>query len=67
MCEIVSLATQDWIDTHLKGPKSCTANCGCYYYCEPLAKHFRLEVTRWTLDRFELLVKFEQLSTSNIF
>lgn len=73
MCEINLLQSQDWIDKHPKKTVgTSTANCGMTYYCDSLDKHFRLEVTRWTPVRYELLVnhvilKAQPLEPSDIF
>lgn len=64
MEEIHLLQTQDWIDSHRNHQgTTTTANCGMYYYCESLDKHFRLDVTRWDATKYELLVKFVILNS----
>ena len=58
MDEINLLQSQEWIDSHHSTTKTATANCGMNYYCEPLDKHFRLSITKWTSEHYELLIEF---------
>lgn len=62
MDEINLLQSQEWIDSHHSTTKTATANCGMNYYCEPLDKHFRLSITKWTPEHYELLIEFSSLA-----
>ena len=63
MYEINTLMSQIWIDQHQVSSIGSTSNCEMVYYSELLDKCFWLTVTRWSSERYEILMKHAPLKS----